>query len=163
MATVAGPVLTVRHAVAQDRPRVLAIAAAAMRAYGIEPEFDGLDRELGRFGSEPPGPVVYLVAEWQGAVIGSLLLAPKDDGVLKLNGFYVDAACRGCGAGRALLQRAVDVATERGARAIYLETWDAMTAAGSLYHAFGWLRSHRLAPDSGAEWAWLLELPQSLR
>lgn len=152
--------LVVREAVPADRDRVQQIASAAMRSFGIEPDFANLDRDLGRFGDlgAELGAIVYLVAQRATAVVGSLILSRTDEQTLKLSAFYVDAACRGEGVGRRLLQEAVAIATARGYRYIYLETWEKMTAAVRLYTAFGWRRGERLAPESGAEWSYVLEL-----
>lgn len=155
-----GTQLIVREAMPADRDRVQQIASAAMRSFGIEPDFADLDRDLGRFGDlgTEPGAIVYLVAQKASAVVGSLILSRTDAQTLKLSAFYVDAACRGEGVGRRLLQQAVDIGTARGYRRIYLETWEKMTAAVRLYTAFGWRRGERLAPESGAEWSYVLEL-----
>lgn len=150
--------LTVREAVPADRGRVQRIASHAMRSFGLEPDFAHLDRDLGRFGDADTGATVYLVAQNAAAVVGSLILSRMDAHTLKLSAFYVDAACRGQGAGRRLLSEAIALGAARGCRHIYLETWEKMTAAVRLYTAFGWRRAERLAPDSGAEWSYVLDL-----
>jgi putative acetyltransferase len=149
----------VRAGTPADRPRVQEIASVAMRAFQIEPDFDDLDRDLGRFGEPADGESMFLAAELQGQVVGSLVLTRKDAQVLKLSGFYVDQACRGQGVGRALLQAAIAAATGSGASGIYLETWSKMAAAVSLYTSFGWRRcEQRLPESSGAEWSYMLDL-----
>ena len=152
--------LIVREGVLADRGRVQEIASGAMRSFGIEPDFADLDRELGRFGDVDgeSGAAVHLVAHSGAEVVGSLILSRMDEQTLKLSAFYVDAACRGQGVGRRLLMEAVATGAARGYRHIYLETWEKMTAAVRLYTAFGWRRGDRLAPDSGAEWSYVLDL-----
>lgn len=150
--------LTVREAVPADRGRVHQIASHAMRSFGLEPDFAHLDRDLGNFGDADAGATVYLVAQSATQVVGSLILSRIDAQTLKLSAFYVDAACRGQGAGRRLLHEAVAIGAARGYRRIYLETWEKMAAAVRLYTAFGWLRAERLAPESGAEWSYVLDL-----
>ena len=152
--------LTVRKAVLADRGRVQEIASSAMRSFDIEPDFADLDRELGRFGDVDgeSGAAVHLVAQSGAAVVGSLILSRMDEQTLKLSAFYVDAACRGQGVGRRLLREAVATGAARGYRRIYLETWEKMTAAVRLYTAFGWRRGERLAPETGAEWSYVLDL-----
>ncbi len=152
--------LIVREAVLADRGRVQEIASSAMRSFDIEPDFANLDRDLGRFGDidTEPGATAYLVAQYASEVVGSLILSRMDEQTLKLSAFYVDAACRGQGVGRCLLREAVAIGAARGYRRIYLETWDKMTAAVRLYTAFGWRRGERLAPASGAEWSYVLDL-----
>lgn len=152
--------LIVREGLPSDRGRVQEIAALAMRSFDIEPDFANLDRDLGRFGDvdAEPDATVYLVAQWGAEVVGSLILSRMDEQTLKLSAFYVDAACRGQGVGRRLLREAVATGAARGYRRIYLETWGKMTAAVRLYTAFGWRRGERLAPASGAEWSYVLDL-----
>ena len=152
--------LIVREGVLADRGRVQEIASGAMRSFGIEPDFVDLDRDLGRFGDVDgeSGATVYLVAQSGAEVVGSLILSRMDEQTLKLSAFYVDAACRGQGVGRRLLMEAVATGAACGYRHIYLETWEKMTAAVRLYTAFGWRRGDRLAPDSGAEWSYVLDL-----
>lgn len=91
-------------------------------------------------------------------VVGCLILSRSDALTVKLSAFYVDAACRKQGAGRRLLEEAIAVGRARGYRRIYLETWDKMTAAVRLYTSLGWRRCERLAPESGVEWAYVLEV-----
>ncbi len=150
--------MIVRAGTPADRPRVQEIASVAMRAFQIEPDFDDLDRDLGRFGEPADSDSIFLAAELHGQVVGSLVLTRKDGQVLKLSGFYVDHNCRGQGLGRALLQAAIGAARERGAAGIYLETWSKMAAAVSLYTSLGWRIGERLPESSGAEWSYMLEL-----
>jgi putative acetyltransferase len=156
--------IAVRAATAADRIRVQQIAATAMRAFGIEPDFDDLDRELGIFGEPNAACVAQLVAELDGKIAGSLVLSRKDDDpskhTLKLSAFYVDSQFRGRGAGKLLLREAITLAQRYGARQIYLETWSTMSAAVHLYTSLGWQRLQRLAPESGAEWSYVLQLAQ---
>lgn len=148
----------IRPGTSADRARVCAIAAQAMRGFGLTPDFEDLDRDLGRFGDPQARHVAYLVAEREGVVVGSLILSGLDGACPKLGGFYVDAQARGGGIGRALLVQAIAVARAHGCRAIYLETWDSMAAAVRLYGSLGWQRGERLPPQSGAEWSYLLTL-----
>jgi putative acetyltransferase len=156
--------LAVRAARAGDCPRVQAIASEAMRAFGIEPDFDGLDRELGTFGQANAASLIELVAELDGEIAGSLALSWKNEDpvnrVLKLSAFYVDSKFRGLGAGKLLLREAIALAQQHGACQIYLETWSTMTAAVHLYTSLGWRQDQQLAPETGAEWSYVLELTQ---
>lgn len=150
--------VTVRDALVSDRGPVQRIAGTAMREFGVEPDFDHLDRELGCFGQAGPASLAQLVAESDGQVIGSLIVSWKDAHTLKLSAFYVDGGVRGKGTGRILLGEAIGRARQSGAAGIYLETWSSMTAAVHLYTSLGWQRGEKLAPESGAEWSYWLDL-----
>lgn len=152
------PQATVRAARAQDRAPVQRIATRSMREFGVAPDFDHLNRELGNFGAPGPAILAQLVVESDGRIAGSLILSWKDADTLKLSAFYVDAGVRGEGRGRALLDAALALARGSSAVRIYLETCANMAAAIHLYTMFGWRRGERLAPDSGADWSYLLDL-----
>lgn len=152
------PELLIRPAVPGDRARAHAIAGQAMQAYGLVPDFDGLDADLGQFGLPSPSTVANLAAVRGDGLIGMLVLSRLDAHTAKLSGFYVDAAARGGGAGRALLRHAIALCQAQDYRRIYLETWSAMAAAVSLYEAHGWRRQRRLPAASGAEWSYVLDL-----
>ena len=151
--------LTVRLGKPQDREVVQAIAAESMNEFGLVADFKNLDRELGMFGAGSASTAAEFVAEKHGQVVGSLILAQKDRESLKLCGFYVQANSRGCGAGRKLLEYAINFAESSGYRRILLETWSDMKSALHLYRSFGWVPAQRLDPTSGAEWLYVLEWP----
>lgn len=151
--------LIIRRGTPQDREVVQAIAAESMNEFGLIADFKSLDRELGMFGAGLASTAAEFVAERHGQVVGSLILAQKDPESLKLCGFYVRENSRGCGAGRKLLECAINFAKDFGYRRILLETWSDMKSALHLYRSFGWAPSRRLDPTSGAEWLYVLEWP----
>ena len=133
-----------------DRSQVQAIASQGMREFGLTPDFNGLDRELGNFGASG-GPVfAELVAEHGGEVVGCLILGRKGPELLKLTGFYVDPKGRGQGVGKTLLRAAIECACKNSYQGIYLETWGKMVQAVHLYESFGWKATGALPPESGA-------------
>ncbi|WP_354332796.1 GNAT family N-acetyltransferase [Undibacterium sp. GrIS 1.2] len=129
-----------------------------MREFGLEPDFDHLDRDLGQFGVLSQAVLTQLVAELDGEIVGSLILSRKSERVLKLSAFYVDSATRGKGIGKILLQNAVVIAKQTSYVSIYLETWTTMFAAVHLYKSMGWQIGEKLDPSTGAEWSYVLEL-----
>jgi putative acetyltransferase len=150
--------IAIRRAVLGDREAVLGIAAAGMREFGLEPDFDGLDADIGRLGEERPNVLAELVAEIDRAVCGSVVLTAKAEALGKLSGLYVHPAYRGRGVGRALLNTAVDAARRGGLVRLYLETWGKMSSAVRLYESSGWVRGEDLPAASGAERCYWLEL-----
>lgn len=83
-----------------------------------------------------------LVADDDGAVLGSLLLGPwtnldSSRHVLEVKGLAVDPARQGEGVGSALLDGAIDRARERGMRRLVLRVLSGNTAARHLYEGRG--------------------------
>jgi ribosomal protein S18 acetylase RimI-like enzyme len=60
---------------------------------------------------------------------------------------YVDAAWRGIGAGRALLERVIESARERGYQKLRLGTLRDMIAAQALYQSLGFVPIERYRED----------------
>ena len=148
----------VRKAALGDRGAVLGIAATGMVEFGLEPDFDGLDADLGRLGEERPHVVAEFVAEADNAICGSVVLSAKTEAIGKLSGLYVSPAYRGQGVGRALLQAAVDAGRRAGLAQLYLETWGKMSTALRLYESSGWVRGEDVPVSSGADRSYCLEL-----
>lgn len=114
-------------------------AVAAERIHiGAEPPVDRearRDRWLDMI--DPSTPGTFLVAEVDGEVVGQLGLTGS--GRLEL-GMHVAAEWRGKGAGRKLMEAALDYARSVDAFKISLEVWPHNAAAISLYERFGFQR-----------------------
>ena len=84
--------------------------------------------------------VILLVAEAEGRRIGILTLALYDTLTARrgwVEDVVVDAAFRGCGAGRALVEAAVRRSAELGIDTLSLTSAPRRTAAGTLYRSEG--------------------------
>jgi putative acetyltransferase len=78
----------------------------------------------------------YFVVERDGKVMGGAgigALEGGDGSVCELRKMYFLPALRGCGAGRALMQRCLQFAREAGYRQCYIETLTGMDGAKALY------------------------------
>jgi putative acetyltransferase len=126
------------------------IAGDAMLGYGIEPDFAGLDSDLGTLGSNPKA-CAELVATMDDVVAGVAILTRSGDNAGKLTGFYVDAKWRGRGIGSALLARVTNAARAAGLSRLHLQTWHFMKAAIHLYERANWTRSADPPAGSGAD------------
>jgi len=82
------------------------------------------------------------VAESDGHVVGELGIE-AGYGVAEF-GMMVAADCRGRGVGSALLQAAIDWASEHGAHKVALQVWPHNHAAITLYRKFGFEEEGRL-------------------
>lgn len=82
-----------------------------------------------------------LVAEWDGAIVGSVTIAEADTpfsdvaraGELEFRMLAVSSAARGKGAGSALVRSVLDAAYDRGLQAVVLSTEPEMAAARRIY------------------------------
>jgi GNAT superfamily N-acetyltransferase len=142
--------LRIRSATAADRNAAMRIAGDAMIGYGIEPDFAGLDSDLGTLGSNPKA-CAELVAIMDGVVAGVAILTYSGANAGKLTGFYVDPEWRGQGIGSALLVRITDAGRAAGLSRLHLETWHFMEVAIHLYERANWRRSADPPPGSGAD------------
>lgn len=101
---------------------------------------DAKDREV----LENPGAMVIgrggriLIAEEDGAAVGTLALIPVQPGQVELCKMAVSPGLRGKGIGRALLEAADDAARNMGATSIWLEANKVLDAAISLYRSCGY-------------------------
>jgi GNAT superfamily N-acetyltransferase len=79
--------------------------------------------------------------------VGCVALRPLDADAAEVKRMFVDAAWRGRGVGRALLEALIDGARIREYRTLRLGTLHDMTAAQSLYHSLGFTPIARYRPD----------------
>ena len=87
-----------------------------------------------------PATTVLLAQDDQGAIIGSLTLAvfrTPTGARAWIEDVVVDEAARGQGAGVALVEAAIRLAGERGARTVDLTSRPSRTAANALYEKIG--------------------------
>ena len=130
---------------ATDDPAIAAIIRQVMPEFGAvgagysinDPEVDFMSR------SYAAPRCAYLVIEQSGRVVGGAGIAPLAGGAAdtcELRKMYFLPEARGRGAGRAMLQRCLEVARAFGFRVCYLETIAAMTGAAKLYESAGFTR-----------------------
>ncbi|HVY86494.1 MAG TPA: GNAT family N-acetyltransferase [Caulobacterales bacterium] len=78
-----------------------------------------------------------LMADLDGACVGSIALIPYEADTLEIAKMTVAEHCRGRGIGGALLETAIDLGRALGARRLYLESNSALGSALALYERFG--------------------------
>jgi 2-hydroxychromene-2-carboxylate isomerase/GNAT superfamily N-acetyltransferase len=151
--------LVLRSARPEDALRAQQIVFGSLRAYGIEPEPEGLDADVMTFGQDQgDGAAEIIAASENGLVIGLVVLTPRREDVGYLSKLFVDVAHRGRGAGRALLAAAVEEARRRGYRRIELQTRSIFSEAVHLYESTGWHRGPTPDPIRGPDRTYWLAL-----
>ena len=79
------------------------------------------------------------LAERDGRLVGCTAIALRDNGSAQLRWVLVDAAARGVGLGRTLVNRALDYCRENGCSDVFLYTTDGLPESQALYDALGFV------------------------
>lgn len=132
------------HDIAEVRRLVLAHAAVRATTPGIEHMLADAARLPGPY--VPPRGGLWL-AEHDDAGVGCVALRPLDARSAEVKRMFVDAAWRGRGVGRALMETLVAGARERGYATLRLGTLDDMKVAQQLYESLGFRPIERYRPD----------------
>jgi ribosomal protein S18 acetylase RimI-like enzyme len=77
------------------------------------------------------------IAARDGEVAGCIAIVGQGDGSAQLRWFLLDAACRGAGIGRRLMDEALAFCRARGFRSVFLWTVKGLEAAAHLYLSAG--------------------------
>jgi putative acetyltransferase len=127
---------------AQD-PEDILVARNLLREYVQSLEISleqGFSAELaGLPGGYRPPDGVLLIARASGQPIGCVAVRRLNDRVCEMKRLFVRANNRGSGAGRALIQAAVDAARGLGYEELWLDTLATMTEAHRLYRTLGFV------------------------
>jgi ribosomal protein S18 acetylase RimI-like enzyme len=150
--------IKIRDGFLLDGEAVRRIAFSIMKSYGMDPDPDGLDIELGHFGENYIGAVAQLVACKGSKIVGSIILKYQSPNDGKITGFYIDSKYRGLRAGHLLLSEAINRAKIARLDGIYLDTWDKMETAIWIYKKFGWKQIEDPPKSSGAQRRYYLRL-----
>jgi GNAT superfamily N-acetyltransferase len=153
-----GPSWRLRAAAPSDTARAIEIVFSSLRAFGIEPEPDGLDEDVMRFGAGGDPALDEIVLDLDGRVVGLVALCARPDHVGYLSKLFVDAAERKRGFGRALLQGAIERGRQRGYLRLELRTRAIFTQAVALYESAGWRRGPDPPAGIGPDRTYFIEL-----
>jgi len=132
------------HDVSEVRRLVLTHAAARATTPGVEYMRADAERMPGPY--VPPLGGLWLAVH-EGAGIGCVALRPVEADVAEVKRMFVDEAWRGRGVGRALMERVIAGARERGYATLRLGTLGDMVAAQALYESLGFRPIDRYRPD----------------
>jgi ribosomal protein S18 acetylase RimI-like enzyme len=140
---------TIREAIGTadiEAVRQLVLTHAAERA--ATPGIEHMRADAARL----PGPYIpprgdIWIAQIDAEIVGCIALRPLPGAVGEVKRMYVDPAWRGRGVGRALLERLIASARERGYRQIRLGTLHEMVEAQALYRSLGFTPIERYRDD----------------
>jgi putative acetyltransferase len=130
----------IREVEERDVPAVVEIVRRVLAEFGLEFGVGSrTDEEVKRL----PGAYAgggFWIAEDGGGLLGTCGLFPLGEATYEIRKMYVDGRARGRGVGRALLERALADARDRGARVVVLDTLHTMEDAIRLYERSGFVR-----------------------
>jgi ribosomal protein S18 acetylase RimI-like enzyme len=118
------------------------------RSLGLDLEFQGFSKELQTL---PAGYDPILVAYWNDAIAACVALRDCGERICEMKRLYVRPEFRGHAIGRMLATRIIEIARERGFRAMRLDTLPAMTEAKKMYASLGFrdIEAYRFNPIEG--------------
>lgn len=125
---------------------VSSLFAAYAESLDIDLSFQFFQTELeslpGKYAPEEGGEIL-LASDSSGVPIGCVALRSLDkaNGHCEMKRLFVGPAGRGLGLGKGLVSAIINVARERGYRAMKLDTLPTMTAALALYGRFGFVET----------------------
>ena len=130
---------TLRPAHGDDTSAVQKMVYGILSEYGLKPDPDGTDRDIGDIGTHylARGGGFDVVVAPDGAIVGSCGIDPEQDGACELRKMYLRRDVRRQGLGKRLLSRAIAFARGRGFSRIELETASVLREAISLYESAG--------------------------
>ena len=126
------------------RQLILAHAAERSTTPGVEQVRADAARLPGPY-IPPRGGIWVAVANH--VPVGCVALRPQPGGVGEVKRMFVDPGWRGRGVGRALMERLVDAARQRGYRVLRLGTLQEMQAAQALYRSLGFVPCDQYRQD----------------
>ncbi len=130
--------MILREANKHDTPQIIALVKAGLREFGFRyaPESSESDLlDIHQSYAAAGGTFLVILDDHQLVATGALKKIDKLR--YKIRKMYVDQAYRGQGFGRQILEALLQVAHDRGAQSVRLETSRRMKAAIRLYQRFG--------------------------
>lgn len=139
--------LSIAPITAQQDDEICKIIKAVGEEFGAVGEgFGPSDEEVLAMSQHyhPQKQSLYLVAQWQGKIVGGCGIAPFNGSIetCELKKLFLLPDGRGHGIGKKLSQACLDFAKQQGYTQCYLDTLSGMTSAINLYQALGFAHLH---------------------
>lgn len=156
--------ITIRPVARDDVPRVITHVTRVLAEHGLAfGDGSATDAALHHLPEAytDHGGAFWVALAPDGALVGTCGVAPIGGGLVELRKMYLAPAARGLGVGRRLLDLAVNFARGAGARAIVLDTVDAMEQAIGFYERAGFVRDDSQIRGARCERGYRLDLGPS--
>ena len=133
--------IIIRSASTADCVQVQSLVFGVLREYGLEPDLQGTDRDIGDIEAHyiTRGGIFELLENDGGELLGTCGLYPMNGETIELRKMYFAPELRGKGFGKNTLTRMIERARELRFRKIYLETATVLREAVALYEKFGFV------------------------
>ena len=107
--------------------------------YDLDHTFEGhVAAGIGEFAKQfDPNKDLFVVAENDGAIVGSIAINGLEDQTAQLRWFLLHPSTRGAGLGKKMLNQALQFCRERGFKSVTLWTISELKAAAHLYRSAG--------------------------
>ena len=154
------PTPRLRRAGNEDRRAVTALVYGVLKEYGLEPDPQATDADLGDIERSyfERGGVFFVLEDPDGAIIGAYGLYPVENQVCELRKMYLHKSQRGRGLGKFLLDSALAQARELGFKRVTLKTASVLKEAIALYESYGFVECQPDHMSSRCDHAYVLEL-----
>lgn len=131
--------ITIRDAIPGDEPVVQALVFSVLREYGLKPDPDDTDADLGDLQSfyVKRAGTFRIVTDDTGKIVGCGGLLPAGTSDVELRKMYLLPQVRGQGFGEQLLENLIATARAQGHARIVLDTASALKQAIALYRKHG--------------------------
>jgi GNAT superfamily N-acetyltransferase len=142
--------MTVTPATADDAPGVVALVGRVYAEYRFvyDPAIEVPDLLAFARHYQPPQGAFFVVRDSAGLVVGSAGVERLDARAAELHRLYLDAALRGRGTGRALVEAALDWCRGQGVERLLLWSDTRFDLAHRLYERMGFrLMGERVLPE----------------
>ncbi len=150
--------LAILDAGPQHNKEASALAASVLNSFGIQPDLDGIDRDIAGIGMSNTRLRPSFIAISDSSVVGVATMNLENPSNSLISGLYVSFGHRRCGIGRALLNHMISYARTQHVKVLRLETRERFKASVKLYESTGWIRGPDKVCDSGPERQYFLKL-----
>ena len=133
--------LTIRSACNDDKDAIKALIFGVLAEYGMTPDLEDTDADLDDVETHylACGGVFEVLTDDDATIVGTVGLRPMSDTVCELRKMFFHRSIRGQGWGKAVLNRMIELARERGFLEMQLQTATVLKEAQSLYQAVGFV------------------------